>query len=487
MKYKFLSEWLGSIHLISLNFKELLQFEDQYLIKFSKTKKNLQICLASENCFQFFTEKSNLPFAPPKGLSKINNSLKNTCLKKIELADNDRIFFLTFQKTDIYNQKITYQLIIELIPHYQNIILTQLSENTSSPLIIDCLRKVSFAENKHRQILPGFDYSFPPSGYENKLEKIIYPLSINEKKGIVENSQNSKVYREINKLFEDLYYEHILVKKREKSLQKRRSEIQKKINKLERKLIKQEKELLNAQNEDIWKQKAELLKANFSKIKPGMNSISLKNYYLDGFPEIEITLQSDKSISRNIDLYFKKYKKAKKGKKVIAEQITKTKSDIEFLRKKDIMENNFEFPSQKVSPKNTQKEKSYKKLVIDENWGIFIGRTSMENDHLTTKFAKPNDWWFHTRVYRGTHVILRNLNKSDLPDNLKIICCRLAAYYSKAKKSSNVPVDYTQIRFVRKPKGSPTGFVTYTNQKTLFVDPLSMREAALLFQMEKTS
>ena len=128
--------------------------------------------------------------------------------------------------------------------------------------------------------------------------------------------------------------------------------------------------------------------------------------------------------------------------------------------------------------KKFKAQSGYKKLIIDENWKIYIGRTSKENDQLTTRIAKPHDWWFHTRIFRGTHVILRNLNKKELPDNLKHLCCRLAAYYSKAKKSSNVPVDYTQIRYVRKPHGSAVGYVTYTNQKTLFVDPISMRDAA---------
>ncbi|OQX71775.1 MAG: hypothetical protein B6D62_01455 [Candidatus Cloacimonas sp. 4484_275] len=103
---------------------------------------------------------------------------------------------------------------------------------------------------------------------------------------------------------------------------------------------------------------------------------------------------------------------------------------------------------------------------------------------LTTKMAKPQDWWFHSRIFHGAHLILRNYNRLQLPEKLKILCCRLAAYHSKAGKSSNVPVDYTQIRYVRKPKGSPAGYVTYTNQKTMYVDPLSWREAAQWIKKE---
>ncbi len=76
-------------------------------------------------------------------------------------------------------------------------------------------------------------------------------------------------------------------------------------------------------------------------------------------------------------------------------------------------------------------------------------------------------------------MILRNYKKKELPDQLKLICCQLAAYFSKAKKSTNVPVDYTEVRHVRKPRKSPPGYVIYTDQKTLYVDPISMREAVL--------
>jgi predicted ribosome quality control (RQC) complex YloA/Tae2 family protein len=101
---------------------------------------------------------------------------------------------------------------------------------------------------------------------------------------------------------------------------------------------------------------------------------------------------------------------------------------------------------------------------------------------LTTRFAKPHDWWFHTRIFRGTHVILRNYNKKELPKKLKHLCSQLAAYYSKAKKSTNVPVDHTQIRYVRKPRGSAPGYVIYKEQKTLFVDPLSIRDVAKILE-----
>jgi predicted ribosome quality control (RQC) complex YloA/Tae2 family protein len=164
----------------------------------------------------------------------------------------------------------------------------------------------------------------------------------------------------------------------------------------------------------------------------------------------------------------------------IAEQIRKTHDEIDELEKQifEIEETDLYLPGEKQKHAKHKKTEHRKRLKINEDWEILVGRTSKENDLLTTKIAKSNDWWFHTRVFRGTHIILRNFNKKDLPDNIKLICCRLAAYYSKAKTSSNVPVDFTQIKYVRKPRGSAPGFVTYKNQNTIYVDPVDFRDAA---------
>lgn len=166
---------------------------------------------------------------------------------------------------------------------------------------------------------------------------------------------------------------------------------------------------------------------------------------------------------------------------MIAEQIAITEKEIAEIKRKltQLAELNLLLPGEKlqhVSGKNPVLE-NVTRLEIDDNWQFLIGRNSTENDLITTRIGRPQDWWFHTRIYKGTHVVLRNLQKKELPEHLMRLGCRIAAYFSKASKSSNVPVDYTQIRYVRKPRGSAPGYVIYTNQKTLYVDPLSLRDA----------
>ncbi len=104
-----------------------------------------------------------------------------------------------------------------------------------------------------------------------------------------------------------------------------------------------------------------------------------------------------------------------------------------------------------------------------------VGRKARENDFVTTQLAQPHDWWFHTRIYRGSHILLRCFRKTDPSPELLNLCCSLAAWYSKARFSINVPVDYTQVRYVRKPRKSAPGFVTYTSHHTVFAEPKDLR------------
>ena len=105
-----------------------------------------------------------------------------------------------------------------------------------------------------------------------------------------------------------------------------------------------------------------------------------------------------------------------------------------------------------------------------ENYTLLVGKNNLQNDYLTTKLAKSNDIWFHTKDIHGSHAILQTKGETP-PIDIIIRCAQIAAYYSKAKLSSNVPVDYTFVKYVKKPSGSKPGFVIYTHNKTVNVTP----------------
>jgi predicted ribosome quality control (RQC) complex YloA/Tae2 family protein len=486
MKYKYLHSWVENTNFLKREIKSIKRFQDQYQIIFFKEEQKLQISLNQGNAFLFLTSKDELPFKQEANLNLFEHSLKRSFIKDIRIADNDRIVFIDLVKKDIYNEKSNYTLIIELAAKFENIILTE--EQNKKLIIKEALKKFSFAENNQRQILPKMEWAAPQTDFQAIRDQVIFPLAVNKNNQIVEDVTDG--ISDMNLFCEELYYTHILNKKCNDLKRSALKSLKNELKKVSKKLSKQEAELTSAQSEEKWLHYAELLKSNIHLVKNGMDSVTVTNYYEDGFPELDIPLSIERNVQQNINFYFKKYKKSKSGKEIIKQQIAKTEEDI--LRKQqeiDVIEQETEYLELLNLNKNKKNKKQtlddkvlFRRIKIDDNWEIFIGRSSKENDMLTCKVAKNRDWWFHTRIFQGTHVVLRNYANKQLPDRYRIICAQLAAYYSKAKKSENVPVDYTQIRYVRKPRGSVAGYVTYTNQKTIYVNPIDYREAARIIE-----
>ncbi|MBN2829577.1 MAG: DUF814 domain-containing protein [Candidatus Cloacimonetes bacterium] len=475
MEWKYLNQWTHNRLLPETGVDSILTFEDQYLICFKSSKKMLQINLNQQDCFLFVTEEMKLPFIPEGKMGNISQMLSSARPEKVEIEPNDRIVKLWFKKRDIYNDTTTYVLVLELIPRFQNIILCK--EEESDLIIIESLRKFSFSENNQRQILLNIPYIQPETTYQVDDREVVYPLQIHTECFNWEGN-------DVNTWFKELFYQVELQKRLQQKKNDKKKVINKNLKKVQGKLKKQQLELLNAEKETEWQHKAELLKHNLHAFKSGMKSVEVIDYYSETQEQVTIELLPDKKPVENLQYYIKKYRKAKSGREKIKEHITATQNELQALT--DILDSvdsvvsyaDFvnSYSSEKHSKYN-QEALPFRRLRINANWEIMIGRKARENDLLTGRVAKPTDWWFHTRIYQGTHVVLRNYAKLTPNDDLIEVCCRLAAYYSKAKTSINVPVDYTQIRFVTKPRGAAPGYVIYKNQKTVFVNPLDFREA----------
>ena len=476
MQYKYLTQFAREEINPGLFYRSVRRWRDQYALFFND-EKYLQISLMQQDPLCFFTNNDVIEWGSAPELAMMDQHLKRAQLDNISISETDRIIILRFSKPDPFQGRQILTLILELIPQFGNIILTR-NENDKL-IIIDCAKKISLAENRQRQLLPAVEYEPPPAGFVNETGDINFPVSFDDKNKVIEDAADG--FHNVNDLLEAVYYEGWLQKLSDQNLRSQRKSLNNKKKKKTTKLVKLKTELDDAEKQTKWLQIGELLKANIQKVTPGSDKIILVNYYDPDMKEIVIDLKPEKSMQWNINHYFKKYRKAKTGKLMISEQIKLTEIEIVELDKtlKEIEEINLLLPGEKlqhVSGKNSVRD-NVTRLIIDDNWVFLIGRNSTENDLITTRIAQSQDWWFHTRIYRGTHVVLRNLKKQELPEHLLRLGCKLAAYFSKAGKSTNVPVDYTQIRHVRKPRGSAPGYVIYTNQKTLYVDPLNLRDA----------
>ena len=254
--------------------------------------------------------------------------------------------------------------------------------------------------------------------------------------------------------------------------------------KLTKKIVKLQKQLDQAENSEGYRIRGEILNANLSQVKPGMTEIELPNYYDNNQP-LKIKLDAALSPARNGQKYFTKYKKLRDSIKHVKEQIKIAQDNLNYFdtiqtaidnaEPQDIDQINEELMNQGYikkpqKPKRKKKitEKNLNKFRISSGKTVLVGKNNLQNDWLTLKKANKTDIWFHVKNIPGSHVILQSdqATEEDILETAEI-----AAYFSKAKDSAHVQVDYVQDKRVKKPNGAKPGFVIYTGQNSIEVTP----------------
>lgn len=268
-----------------------------------------------------------------------------------------------------------------------------------------------------------------------------------------------------------------------------------KLNKLNNKLDLVNRKITECQDAEKYKLYGELITSNLYKISDyNTDSITLENYY-DNNKEITIPLDKSISPSSNAKKFFKKYKKLKTAKEFVDMQKETILKDIYYLESvvyeinsatniADIDEIYSEIQETSTNILNAKKKQISKKKTITkkvpnkigeilkydiDGFTVLVGKNNKQNDYITTKLANKEDLWFHVKDFHGSHVVLRTENKVPSPETL-YKCAKLAKEHSKAKQSSNVPVDYTYVKYVKKPSGSKPGMVVYSNNKSIIVN-----------------
>ena len=293
-----------------------------------------------------------------------------------------------------------------------------------------------------------------------------------------------KHYNTVNELLDRHYLERDSIdniRQRSKDILKF---VKNQIDKQNHKIEKLSKELRATEKRDKFKIKGELIQAHLYEITKGDTLLKCINYYDNS--EIEIVLDPKKDAIENMEKYFKKYKKLRVSIPHIDKQLKASmkerkyfeelRAQIEFASLKDIEEIKDELEINKYLKKKVTKKKIKKKkkpnfetFVDADGVEILVGKNNIQNEFITHKFAKHNEVWFHVKEAPGSHVVAR----SPLPLSETTIrtASQLAAYFSKLRKSSSVPVDYVEIRYLKKVPGRIGSFVTYKNNKTIFIDP----------------
>lgn len=254
---------------------------------------------------------------------------------------------------------------------------------------------------------------------------------------------------------------------------------------ISRKLDVQRQELARSTEREILRIKGELIHANIWMLEKGMTSVVLENFY-DNCKPIEVKLDPRLTPNQNAQHYFSEYRKADTAERMLKKFIEKGEAELSYIESvfdlltrartdDEVISIREELVGQgylKNHRKNNQKpvKLAPKEYVSTDGFKILCGRNNIQNDKLTFKDSKKNDIWFHTQKIHGSHTVVVTEGR-EVPESTLEQAAIIAAYNSKGRESSLVPVDYTEIRNVKKPSGSAPGKAVYEHYKTAYVRP----------------
>jgi len=263
--------------------------------------------------------------------------------------------------------------------------------------------------------------------------------------------------------------------------------IQSKIARTELLLSRVEEDTTDAADYERYRQFADLLKINLAHLKRGMKSIDVDDLYGDG-TRITIPLDPKLTGTQNIENYSRRYRKGKEGLEILkrrkenAGQELKRLTDALAQFEADFDTAQKEYPE--LAPAGPQERTSapairlpYKEYQTSTGLTVLVGKTQADNDRLTMEYAKSHELWFHASQCPGSHVVMKYPHKNFEPSKGEIAeTASLAAYFSKARNASRVPVSYTLRKYVRKPRGAKPGLVTIQHEKTILVEPREIKK-----------
>ncbi len=404
---------------------------------------------------------------PNNFLLFVRKRLSSAILKRITKDETDRIVRLEF----LNDEPEIYTLIIQLTGRASNCFLLD-----SDGIILDTHRE-SFVEGQKI----GDVYSIPKR--ENG-RKISLESEVTEEFEIANFESLSKA---LDSYFRGVDEEKAFAQK----VQRAQSQLNQELSRRERLRAKFLTELKAHGTADENKRLGDLLLANIGTFERNGNRVIVTDYFDENMARVEIEIDENVSLKDAAEKFFKRYAKAKRANIEIGKRLTALDAEILEIKVQQskldqaITEKNedvlAEFTIEKRSkiasnkPNHKQKQESQisgvRRYLSSDGYEILVGRTARDNDNLTVRIAKSLDWWLHAADYGGSHVVVRNKTRGDLPHKTLIEAAQLAAKFSQAKDDSKVAVHYTQKKFVQKPKGANVGLVRLASFRTILVEP----------------
>lgn len=304
-------------------------------------------------------------------------------------------------------------------------------------------------------------------------------------------------YTSVSKMLEAFYYikdKKIRFKAKSANL---RHQLDTLLKKNYKKLQNLHQDMDNSKKNEKNKLYGDLITANIYRIEKGMETIELVDYSDPEMKTVKVHLKVNETPSQNAQRFYKKYNKGKRAQIQLAEQIKTTEEQVYYLEsltggldqstelnELDEIRHEFmhsEFNKKGLTPKEAKKKIAASKplhFISSEDFDIFVGKNNYQNDYISTRLGVDEDCWLHVKDIPGSHVLVVAKGRFITEDTL-LEAGMLAAWHSKAKNSENVPVDYVEFKYLKKPKKSKPGMVIFTNQNTMYVTPNKDKIAAI--------
>jgi predicted ribosome quality control (RQC) complex YloA/Tae2 family protein len=445
--------------------ERVLQGEDDGLyLLFRKDRRNFTLLVSPERSLPRLHLVSRKPRSAPDPhplVLNLRSRLSGSRITHIALLNNDRIVEFRFAKNDA-----EYHFLFELTGSSANLFFTD-----GDLRILASYHPASLSGQARRLLMPGARY-VPP-------EKKSQAAPVTD---VAPAGHASSPNQAAESYYGRLSDQHYAAARRTEL----RSSLTKALSKAQRRRAAIEADILAAQTAETYRRKGDLILANLRQLKTGMESVELPGY--DGI-RIALTLDARRTPKENAEAYFRKYKKAKAALPVIEERLRRTEEEIADLQSRIAgleQAGDSEFPRQVrpgagggSSAEQGREGRSRKpagrvsgvRRVLYRGWEILVGANAVANDELTARLARPDDLWLHAEGLPGSHVLVRNPAKREVPSDILLKAAEIAAMHSKGKGAGKVPVTYTLARFVRKPKGAKPGLVHLSRRRTVMVKP----------------
>lgn len=455
------------------------------------------------------------PAQPPVLCMLLRKHLSGGRLDSIEQPDGERILRFAFSCTSELGDPVVRYLVLEAMGPYANLMLTDGEDR-----ILACTRRVEgdLAQGK-RQIAPGLFYRLPEPHpglapllrreleFREKDEAWLRELVAAGKamptllwEGDVPKDFSflpilhygpqveSRAYDSFSALLDEFY----TWKAQRQAHRAYGGELAKTVRSIRertaRKVANQGRELAQARDREGLRVKGDLMMSSLWQLQKGMESVTLENYYDPEGGKMDIPLDPLLTPQQNAARYYRDYAKAKTAEEALTAQIAKGEEDLGYLDsvlealdrcqgERDVEEIRRELEEEGYlrrarTAKKVMKTQS-RPLEFRTSAGlrVLVGKNNTQNDRLTTKLADRGDLWFHVQKIHGSHVVLC-LDGGEADPQSVLECAQLAAWYSQARAGgAKVPVDYTPVRYVKKPNGAKPGMVVYTTYQTLLAEP----------------